>query len=158
MNKHNSNKQPPVFSMKNKLWLVTFGDLLTLLLTFFVMTIALSGQNEAAQAAQNQVNPNDINGIEENIKEEPLIRLSGTNIAIYKRRTPVREVGLSESDFNTEADELKSEAVKKLKMIISSRKDELSSIRLELCGGSGGYATEVSWFKSISRALFIRSQ
>ncbi|MEZ4753955.1 MAG: flagellar motor protein MotB [Bdellovibrionota bacterium] len=156
-----SKNRTPVFSMQNKNWLVTFGDLLTLLLTFFVMSIAIGGQNETATAEniqKNQISTKENSQLEEIEVIPRLVKLSGTNIAIQTLRTPLKEVGLDESDFNTESDHLTAKAAQRLRAILSARKDEFSTVRLELCGGLGGYATEVSWYKSISRALFVQSQ
>ncbi|MCB0317512.1 MAG: hypothetical protein KDD56_02060 [Bdellovibrionales bacterium] len=152
------NDKTPVFSIQSKLWLVSFGDLLTLLLTFFVMTIAISGKGATEDTDKTTLTPKNPAEVVEHQRQAEIFVLSGTKIATYPYRTEVREIGLREIDFNTEADELTQDAKKRLRQVLTTRKDVLSPVRLEVCGGLGGYATEVSWFKSIGRALFVSSQ
>jgi flagellar motor protein MotB len=63
------------------LWLVSFGDILTLLLAFFAGAIGLSTVSEQKKATESKIAIQDNTTYSENGEEEPLYDLSGIALA-----------------------------------------------------------------------------
>ncbi len=147
---------------RRTVWLVTFGDLLTLLLCFFLSTVALPLRTNRQQVADiNKTlparSPQNINGAELTTagtllapsREEPLGRL---------KETPSREVEIREGFFDPGSSNLSEEGSRKLKTSPLSAGYKLESAEIQFCADEKRHGRVGEQRFSTGRLLAVRSQ
>lgn len=149
----NSQKNSPAVSPgATSRWEMTFGDLLTLLLCFFVWLIPFSVQHATEKRHSNQ----DIS--EENIvprNSEGEIAAHGTPFAPSAMRDNQVEVRFAAQDFAENDFSLAPEMKGHLKKQLLSGDYELNSVLVESCAGA---ENSEPWFDSMQRGLMVRGQ
>ena len=121
--------------MKNQPWLVSFGDLLTLLLCFFVTIIA-----------QSPLNPRSAKSEALREKQE-----AGTEFAPSVSRSLFKTLTLSQQDFQKDSGGI----AQALKSSVILDGYEVSKASLSSCSPGVG---ETSWFEATKQALSLRRQ
>lgn len=124
-------------------WLVTFGDLLTLLVCFFITIISHSTFNPA-------------DGVAEGVKAD-----SGTAIAILPVETPDSlELSLRfrERDFRANGVRMQVSARRRLKKAVNLEGYALTNGVIESCAKAADHNEEGNWALSVRRAFSLRSQ
>ncbi|RMG42260.1 MAG: hypothetical protein D6719_06870 [Candidatus Dadabacteria bacterium] len=142
-------------------WLVTFGDLLTLLLVFFLSIISFGNfgspritSNNYASAHKNFKNP---------VRKEFLQRPGQTGITIAHltdRDSPDGEVRIvfKETDFESQSGVLLKKARKHLKKKVVTAAYLTEQAVVEACRANNGERDAAAWFVSAGRLLDLRSQ
>ncbi|MDZ4785048.1 MAG: flagellar motor protein MotB [bacterium] len=131
--KNNSLLQSPSTS-----WMITFGDLLTLLLCFFISLISFNGTK--------------IKGLVEKRHQNN----SGTQIAKIDRETKPRWVSFSSEEVNSDA---LMGILKERILAVSSKKEiVITDSYLEVCSRNDELPAEWNWHESMTQALKIKGQ
>ena len=147
---------------KRTIWLITFGDLLTLLLCFFLSTVALPLRATKHQAPEivKDMSPTDIKQV------QPLVDPpSGTLLATYHdesldglKEMPSREYAIREAFFAPGTKTLSEEGVRNLKSTPLSTGYELESAEIQFCADEKRYSGVRGRRLSTGRVLSVRSQ
>ncbi len=152
-------------------WLLSFGDLLTLLLCFFLSVLSLSPLNPAYKSPEKGKSKQIVNeppsteatgaagktsgGIE-------LANSSGTvadpSVGSSANNFKQLSVWLTEADFREGNLELLPEAQERLKSQVFGSAYERVSVRIEGCAEVEQGRAEAAWAASLSRILTLRSQ
>jgi hypothetical protein len=119
-------------------WMVTFGDLLTLLLCFFCAVITL--------------NANNIKDLNTSLNTSQRPRGDGTVIAANTQR---QWFYFSEVPSSVE---IKGALLKHQQEHPTLKNAEIADIYVEVCSGSVGEPNQDGWSQSIERALAIKRQ
>ena len=143
------------------LWLVTFGDLLTLLLCLFIAVARLGplGQDEKMPSDSNVTQSE--NAYSANSNTAPTDPHSGTNLAQKEANRSSPEAGsehlkLVETEFDSGALELTEEAHQRVLTFLGAFKpQQIARLRLETCNAVGLGQSGDGWFGSQSRALVL---
>ena len=148
----------PVFSRggpKPSLWLIGFGDLLTLMLCFFLSLVAFGPLNQADRQEREALTPEAKKMIQMLKLPIRLATQSGITIAFSMDGYPRLNFDFTEDEFAAEG--LAAASLARIVNTINSVNYEIREIRLEICtrrkqGGEG------SWSESSLKALGVRSQ
>jgi len=138
-----------------QIWLISFGDLLTLILGFFVAVVSQTPLNPAFKPPINQESLLQ-NGVE--IPKSEAGTVAGTQFAKAKAKKQVFKgfiLRLSERDFVQSKNSLRRRAQYQLKKRVRLVAYRLSTARIESCTEGLG---NQSWLGSIERTLLIRRQ
>jgi hypothetical protein len=152
-------------------WLVSLGDLLTLLLCFFLAVVSMSPLNPAVEremkAAQNQSDmvsdaPLPAEGPVQ-MPDKAAMSAAGTPLAksIHESELagPAVNVEFTASDFPGREFTLMSDAVLKLKREIDANVYPVREVLIESCGGESTAGRQASgWNESVRRAFILRGQ
>jgi len=139
-------------------WLVTFGDLLTLLLCFFLSIVSFGPLNPTQRVLEEEVTKPDepINPVmPPEIDSE---QVSGPTIALTNSDTMETLLRFTEQDYVGGGELFTSEASEKMRSELEPEGYEVESVVVESCYGKPEYPDGRSWFMSVSRALGLRSQ
>lgn len=119
-------------------WLVTFGDLLTLLLCFFLSIVAIDGERIRDKVSQKNSD------------------ISGTGIA--KREGREIKKWLSFDQKEVEGGAFRATLKGKLSDHFKDQPLEFTRVILEICDRESGLGQEWNWHGATSQALAVRSQ
>lgn len=131
--------------VSSNIWLLSFGDLVTLLLGFFVAIIAFALQNPPQPQGKAEIVAAGGTTIAEDIANNP-------------SRLSVREVQLLESSFDPITGELRGDDAKALIEQLNLSSIEVESVLIESCFNGQGAERESVRFAIMGRALAIASQ
>lgn len=134
-------------------WLVSFGDLLTLLLCFFISSISLSPFGKSVQV------PDNISVIEGSAESQDKIVLAleaGKPFADTKQQLTQREFGFSEMDF-TDNSRLNLESLNRLKAQAIKLIGEYPDLEIQTCAQSE-LGSEQNWNLALLRMEKLRGQ
>ena len=144
--------------IKSGAWLISFGDLLTLLLCTFVLVLATNDSESAPQLGHNQANLLNIQSAREHSAHNRPQSETGTSLAFQLDSEPWRTLDLVQSDFNFIKGTLSAEALGKLRGLLESVTYPILQVQIEACG-PGAVAPDIqSWNTSFEHALLTRSQ
>ncbi|MCB0339681.1 MAG: hypothetical protein KDD53_08755, partial [Bdellovibrionales bacterium] len=139
-------------------WLVVFGDLLTLLLCFFVSVLTLHPIGETKHSKQTSENTAEISSAHSVEPDNAELEKSGTVIAqLESQEVLKRKVLLSELDFG-DANEEHRGNLELLKNDLIREGYKLRSVQVSVCGHQEGAREELSWYVSMERSVRIKSQ
>jgi flagellar motor protein MotB len=144
------------------LWLVTFGDLLTLMLCFFLATISLrplsSTSTSALTTQNNKVSTAKLNSLVQ-------LKGAGTRLAAKEEELSAprpaeirKQVVLSEGSFLRARAELSRSAQSQLNNAVTTDGYEVRSVAIQVCTDKKGYVAEKTASLSVERALRVRGQ
>jgi len=120
------------------LWLITFGDLLTLLLCFFLAIISLNSQK---------------------IKELVTKRtISSPGTLLAQPTSGEKRLWLTLSENEVESDNLNSLLKTKLAGLSKAEKIEIADVYIEVCDLSEEFNDEWKWHSSLERVLTLKRQ
>ncbi|MCO6430370.1 MAG: flagellar motor protein MotB [Deltaproteobacteria bacterium] len=157
----NTSKRP--FDTGSNAWMVSFGDLLTLLLCFFISIISLSPLNPAASSSQDGINASS-DGTNLPI-EAPQQRItsSGTQLAEVnfisgKAGLPLGEVVLAFSgkDFSPYGGELLGDGQKAIKSLFAEGSYLAGPVVIESCSTEFVGGSEIAFEKAARRAASLK--
>lgn len=135
-------------------WLITFSDLLTLVLGFFLVVISLSDIGKRTPPVEVATdNPNAVT-----VSAARGDRESGTAIAEVITSPSVSEFHLRSSDFENGSAALDSDRLEKIKKAVALTGYKESQIRIETCSESGGEQDGQNWFIALGRVSALRRQ
>ena len=143
----------------NSYWLMTFGDLLTLLLCFFVAIVSLSRHQHDAdlvEAAEFEASQ-----ITETIDEITRITAGashGAKIALDIDNRNLTEVLLEQGDVDPEKHRLNSAGEQVMEKAIRLVSYPIRSIVIETCSRRGNAEAAIAWHESVSMSLGIQRQ
>jgi hypothetical protein len=137
---------------------VSFGDLLTLLLCFFVAIVAYHTKGDPNQSEKNRVTSEN-----NTIKIDPGAmyqkrELSGTPLANLTESSESLVLRFEPADYNGLQEQMTDEAKRWFQKAIQSDDYNLSVVRLEVCGNTPPGQGSSGWLVSMRRALDIRRQ
>lgn len=139
-------------------WLVTFGDLLTLLLCFFVAMVSLSQHSvtdsEAAVAGPELQPPEKT----EQTIVPPLPASRGVEIALTIDNRDLKELLLQRSDFNDPLPVLSEAGLKKVQKAVEAITYTLDEVIIETCNADENVKPETAWHLSVVLGLGLRRQ
>lgn len=139
------------------LWLVSFGDLLTLLLCFFLSIITFGPLGSGPRKLpSNGLDPQVVQS-KVDLRGTQTARESGTMLAIHDSGSMQIELMLTEADFKKTPFEVNREAWNRLQSEIALDSYGDGAVVVETCSSLHGSASAKARFISMSRALAIRS-
>lgn len=134
------------FSSKNSgNWLISFGDLLTLLLCLFVANYKVAHTHASSQA------PEDI----DNYQEVEVDKSHGTHIAKTLLTESISTLSFSSNEFDGGSGELTPKALKRVKSIEIPRGYAVSAVTAKICSEK---KDEQGWHQIVTRALTLPRQ
>lgn len=152
-------------------WMLSFGDLLTLLLCFFLSVLSLSPLNPANE---NRINVKENQEVIQPKQDQPSVTRSnpGSGTALAKLSTAggvltpeqkasdsnMLELLLSQDDFEGLGWDLKAESQLRVKNQVIGTAYPVRRVTIESCFGSVPGSEETAWAGAISRILSLRSQ
>lgn len=148
------NQPPPPGSS----WLVSFGDLLTLLLCFFIALIVLTREATPPASAAEPVTPSQLSRIEVPGAVAALPRPPGTTLAANLEEQSRFELLFEEGDFEADGTALSSAARERIENAFAFAAYTPKPVRIVACGGGRGESTDAGWLESMQRLLELRSQ
>lgn len=153
-------------------WALSFGDLLTLLLCFFLTIVSMSPLNPAVRKANQALSAQKD---EKNVppsKVQPQNSELGPRIA--KHVSAEQEKGVSDKgplqaeklevmdflaeDFEGESGILSDQAANRLKMLMNQQDSQLISVEIETCVQGARETEAISWFEATRQALALKGQ
>ncbi|NLF25097.1 MAG: hypothetical protein GX589_05495 [Deltaproteobacteria bacterium] len=142
----------------SSLWLVSFGDLLTLMLCFFLSLIAFGPLNRGFQMESAKLTLETRKAIQVLKVPRELARQPGITIAFSRDGKPSLKIAFGEEDFQKEREELLPTVLERMVSIVKSVQYDISEVKIEACridarGSAGG-----GWQAGSRMALGIRSQ
>ena len=140
------------------LWLVSFGDLLTLLLCFFLSLIALGPLNRRYQKDQARQTPETRRVIQMLKLPIQAAEQAGIAIAFSRSGSPSLRFVFNEIDFPADADGLLPAVLERMTNVVKSTDYQIEQISIEVCQNSVGAPVEGSWSESALRSLSLKSQ
>lgn len=144
---------------KSSIWIVSFGELLTLLLCFFLLAMSLSPLNPAVRSARDKSGTIiDKSGTNNATSGAPGTRLAiskieGGDLTLLQHR-------FAPGDFDQSSGALSESGLEKAKRIVVPEGYDLKRISVEFCstasaeGELGREARSLSGLMSIKRQLF----
>lgn len=152
-------------------WMLSFGDLLTLLLCFFLSILSFSSLNPSNDRAQKHDKVQGVGGPEPILADtEGRQTAAGTQLANLegsdeKATLPANasvvnglRLWFGESDYVGLGWELSEVAIQRLKSQVVRTAYAPKRVTIESCLGSTVIGDETAWAGSISRILGLRSQ
>lgn len=133
-------------------WHLSFGDLITLLMTFFITTISLSPLNPATR---NRVQSADTTGTSIALKAKEGSRLAQAGIVNDYKELIIQ---LQDSDFIDQAELVKPEVMLEIKNSIKADGYIVEQLILAACFKSEWLQQELVWEASKQRTLALASQ
>ncbi len=150
---------------KPSVWLVTFGDLLTLLLCFFIATMTLHPSHSPSTRRATARN-STISGKESVLDAGQ--RALGTTLALTQDRQSVLhqppeekievKVALSDDSFAQVRSKLSDTAKRKLNNAVFTDGYSVRAVVVHACADKKRYAAEETASLSVERALKVRGQ
>ncbi|MCB0311063.1 MAG: hypothetical protein KDD42_07500, partial [Bdellovibrionales bacterium] len=145
-------------------WLVSFGDLLTLLVCFFIAILSASPMNPANSTSASSVSAQNYDEkVRRWLRSTSRLR-SGTTLANYTDETGPNSdliklrIDLGNQSFLQNGVTLEPKTRRQLKRVIALQGYELQTAAISSCSTEGGAALEKAWFVSMDRALEVRRQ
>lgn len=148
----------PRRSINSGSWLVTFGDLLTLMLCLFVTIVSQSPLNPATEQAQNGVSPRSAEQSAKYSRSIVDFQSPGTTLAPSNDVEGVAELTFLESDFSGEAGELVEASQKAVKNEVIRAGYDVSAAAISTCSLDQGASEDAKWLSSVSRSFSLRRQ
>lgn len=144
---------------QKNLWLVSFGDLLTLMLCFFLSLVAYGHVKPASSGPDvASTNCNDRQSDPNCVASNPE-KVDGTSLANYQiSSTSAGETlifNFNENDFEAETGQLKLMAYDRVKTVVETKEYVPKTVFVEVCSTVG---SDGGWFDSLKRAVAIKSQ
>jgi hypothetical protein len=147
-------------SKPNAIWLISFGDLLTLLLCFFLSIVSFGPLNPHATLPKNELTArSDSTPSTSAYKKTP----AGTGFALktHGRFAAARHFGelklqIAEEEYTDLGGTLSEEAQKRLESAVKSSGYSVLAASVSSCSALGSVSS--GWFQSISRSLQVRRQ
>lgn len=134
-------------------WLVSFGDLITLLLCFFICLVSFSPINPANSSNTAVQGDNSESNNQHTDTED-----SGTAIADTLPHSGKNKILLFEQDFAIETGSLVPSALLALKKGMVREGYEIDQAMISACGGKSVLNDDQAWRQAMSRVLAVRRQ
>lgn len=152
-------------------WLLSFGDLLTLLLAFFISVFSLSPLNPAVRSAKNSERHEQLSTDSRSDKPGFIPRaIPGTALADIGSgaRSPTQDVRaskaehldiwLSAADFEEGTDELGIRAQARIRTQVIGNSYRVLGIKIQSCSELPPELEDIGWMASSRRILALRRQ
>lgn len=136
-------------------WWVSFGDLLTLLLCFF---LALVGFGTLRISVPATLSNEPGRGNSELGQAKFISQGDGTPFALYESEPVVVSLRYAERDYAADQEMLTAEAAGKLKTEVSKSPYDITAVHVETCATVPGKGAGHSWLHAMSRGMALRSQ
>jgi flagellar motor protein MotB len=160
-----NNQEKFSISVGHRNWLLTFGDLLTLLLCFFIAIVSFSPLNNSPKRKEflnKSGSYVDQNGVHEN---KTISDSTGTTLAdnaLKERhgdvRPPIEEFWFEEKDFSTQITDLTEMRSNEFKNLVTTSYYVASQIEIELCRFNKEGDKEQAALLSMLRTQALRRQ
>jgi len=142
-------------------WLVSFGDLLTLLLCFFITILSFGGMKPEGSTDKLGINGGTQVDAAFSRESNDGGNPAGIELAVLSdREADYKEVTLNfeESDFSQSGEVLTEAALAGLKRQVTQDGYTPDRALLQTCADREAGSAEYEWYLSLGRALFLRSQ
>jgi hypothetical protein len=135
--RRNSGFASPSSTIGQRVWATTFADILTLVLSFFIATIALSPLNPASESPESRQIPTVTQQTRGLAGETRADSAGGTPLADGSPeravQRPVEVVELDEFDFSADGGRLAPTGADKLEKLVASGGYSGAAVRIESC-------------------------
>lgn len=152
-----SSRQQEAQNRGEGLWLLSLGDLLTLLLGFFIALIGSSPLNPAVRSTNSEHSTSNSGGGSSRLSDAEV----GTAIAeldMQTPETPVRHVVFGEDDFEAMGMSMRDGVYGSRVSAAIPESYRVSGMLIESCGGVSGASGASGWDGAAARALAVRGQ
>lgn len=148
----------PSRGVTQRVWATTFADILTLILSFFIATLAVSPLNPASESTGQRQIATERGHSEGLAPQTPVDRSGGTPLAVDNQtgagRRPVEVIEFTPTDFVPERNELTEMAHTNLKSLVSSGLYNGLTVRIESCARPGDQAKALEVGQVLRRHVF----
>lgn len=139
----------------NQGWLISFGDLLTLLLCLFIANYQTVREPQSRSDSVTIQNHSEKSNIAQNEAKTIQKMTSGTHIAKLPVNRSNEELLFFESDFEVESGKLTDLALQRIELLEIPEGYEVETLHLRLCSRT---AEGLSWHETTKRALALQGQ
>jgi hypothetical protein len=156
--RRNSGFASPSSTIGQRVWATTFADILTLVLSFFIATIALSPLNPASESPESRQIPTVTQQTRGLAGETRADSAGGTPLADGSPeravQRPVEVVELDEFDFSADGGRLAPTGADKLEKLVASGGYSGAAVRIESCARPSNSARALAVGHSLRRHVF----
>ena len=139
-------------------WLTSFGDLLTLLLCFFICIVSLSREKQPDRPTRTRLTTwNDMDSDALLYKQTGKQR-GGTGIAPLRDGPQKVTLRFGREDFTVGGEQLSSQAVDWMKSAIDIKGYRVKPHEVVVCAHNGTPGESADWYRAMQRVSDIRSQ
>lgn len=142
---------------QSAIWIVSFGDLLTLLLCFFLLALSLSPLNPAVRRTIN----NSETYLDKSVTTKASSAAPGTPLANSKIEggdLTLLKYDFAPEDFLEPSGALSASGLEKAKRIVVPGGWKVRSVSIELCGPQSGEGASADYSAALNKAMAIRRQ
>ncbi|MDC0359073.1 hypothetical protein OAO01_09675, partial [Oligoflexia bacterium] len=145
-------------SFSNSRWLTTFGDLLTLLLCFFLCVITFSPPTTQQETPLHNTSSRNLTRNQPEAVEPKPDQPAGTLIAPLMSEFKALEIRFTEADYIEGTTRLSGSALARLRNEINSDGYRAMEMLIAACAPDHSAGSAQSWFSSTGRVFNLRGQ
>ena len=139
-------------------WLISFSDLLTLLLCFFLCLAAFGRFDGTLRQANSKISQDNLNTNGVPNAASSVVTSGGTVVANKSIEAGSLQALLTEADFGSDGSEVKSSGQDKLKKLLETVAYKPTAVLIETCGVRVDRENERAWLQGMSRAVALKGQ